>query len=513
MPAAIEYSNHGGLCAYVRYKPYKAAPINVRHKEPNRLIFECPDRDILLLRKDHHQWNYKPAEGVWDEMVNFGLTHPNSQTDSDMAFYMLNYTDYLDSPKSPNLRENRTRLPHESYIVADSGGFQLMMGRFDWLDPKCLIDWYNRNIDLGMVLDVPTHGLKSPEDILTSARAQRAITDFLKSEARSDLEFFNILHGHGDVKRKFAEVVHDDDITRLAMGGLYAGSYLRTIADSFSMIKENCHHYKHYHFLGVFNLQQVIPFLRFSSKMPDTLFTSDASTAVQNANSKSYALHPTLDSKWTFYDVGLNNPNLYPTEHAHLPCSCQVCSTLKYMDTLSVIGGAMITHILAHHNIYQMNRYVNSMRRVVANESVEDVVSLMMCQLGTRKGINESRWGVQLADEIATTDVENLPKLMKKYSTYLGRDIFEDEVKPKSLFSVSSADEEEPDNEQLDDLSLRKLEICGQFLEFAEQHSKSTLEKTKKTTKAKTEKVPKKKIMSASGKRASKLVVPKRRAK
>ena len=393
MPAAVDHSNHGGLGCYVRYKRYEDKPIRIRHKSVNRILLECPDRDLLILRDQHHFWPYRPAEGVWDEYVNFSPFWSNAQADTDLHFFMLNYTEYIGTNKSPMLRHDRARLPHEGYVVSDSGGFQLMMGRLDWVDPVEAVKWYNDNVDLAMVLDIPASRVTDKKDFLTVAKAQAKNTDLMMQHKVDSLEMINIFHG-SDIHRirEFREVVERPDIDRLAIGGAYFGSLLGSLDVLFGLICET-NTYQHHHILGVWNLLQLIPIMRFASKGIVPLITSDSSTPVQNANAKQYAYFPAVDEVWQLRKIGLGSPTTHANHNLTLPCQCQVCQTLKYTDVLSVLPGALITHTLVYHNTYQMNNYIKTMYPLVQDLSVKELTSLMMAQLGNRRGVDEARWG------------------------------------------------------------------------------------------------------------------------
>lgn len=488
VPAAIEYTNFGGLGCYVRYKPFTNKPIKIIEGTTSKLYISCPDRDILLIRDSHRANCYKPPEGVWDCYIPFSVTNPNSQVDNSLNYYMLNYTDYIKGDASPNLRKNRKRLPYESKIISDSGGFQLMMGRYEWLSPEQLVHWYNDNVDIGMILDIPTHGLTEDSQFELIAKAQKHNTNILLDNARDDLEFFNIFHGIGEQQIKFRECVDDPRIRRAAIGGAYLGTFMYTFHGNFKLIRNlGVDGYKHVHILGVWNLLQLIPTMRFASHRPVNLITSDASTAVQNANSKNYAFHPTIDSKWELRSIGINSQAYVPNHHVHLPCNCPVCTAVKYLDVLAVIPGALVTHSLVHHNIWAMNRYVAAMREVVAKESIDTILELMYAQLGTRKGLEEAKWGLSLADDMATCSLDDLDKVTAKYSLHLGMNRDIDYSYEDSTPVLFGEEEESEENENVEPEVQRKLDLATKFLQnyqgnHGKEFKKATAKKVHHTT-------------------------------
>lgn len=457
MPAAISNPDHGGLGCYVRYKRYEDKPITVEHFSTMRVLFRCPDRDLMVVRDQHHVWPYKPSEGIWDEYVNFSVAFPNATPDTDLQFYMINATEFMANDRAARLRNERSRAPHESFVVADSGGFQLSHGRLDWVDPLELVKWYNANIDLGMVLDIPPWGIENFDDFMLTAKAQAKNTGILMDNKRSDLELINIVHGKGDWAERFHEVVQRDDIDRMAIGGIYSGGLMETLDAVLGTMLKYKDQYRHFHVLGVWNLLQLVPIMRFASKGLIELITSDSSTPIQNANAKRYAYQPSIDEVWQMKDLGLSSDS-HPNHHVHLPCRCPVCATLKYTDTLSVLGGALLTHSLAHHNVYQMNNYIKAMYPLTQELSAKDLVALMMAQLGNRRGVHEAKWGIQFADSIADHGFE---AARRKLSAYIGvRDVEGGVEAPSTLFDA----EAEMMAEEGSEAGVRKVALARRYL-------------------------------------------------
>lgn len=517
MPAAIEYTNFGGLGCFIRYKRPQDKPLRVREMIPTRALIECPDRDILLVRDTYDYHCYKPAEGVWDRYVPFSMQNANAMEDAEMPFYMLNYTDYITNPhnKSPNLRANRERLTNEARIVADSGGFQFMMGRFDWIDVRQLIDWYNSNVDIGMVLDIPPIGIEDIDNYLIMAKAQKHNTDFMMDNKRDSLEFFNVFHGSGEFGQRYHDIVFDERIDRLAIGGGYFGSYMSSLCRVFKTIKENSNHYKHAHLLGVWNLMQLVPLMRFARHGVVDLITSDASSATLSANSKTYMFQQTIDSKWEARSIGLASKCYIPNHHVTLPCSCPVCESIKYQDVFAVLGGAMVTHMLAHHNMHIMNTYVSRMRPIVEREDYKTLHTLMEAQLGTRSGIREAITAVKLADELALAKTSSdIEKVQRKYSLYLGDNsaalnyiddtngsLFEEDESVELPVAGEKADGDEFDYPAI---VLRKIAIAKKYLAGETgEHGKKTDNQPKKKTMTATKTKREQKKFGGSTKAAS----------
>lgn len=400
-PAAVDISLVGGLVGYVRYKMPRRQPIYVRSRSPHKILLDCPDRDILLLKDHVNEDPYVPPPGVWDEVICFSNFMPNSFHSADIPFWMVNYTAHMGNVGSHKSRQSRERLDHESYIISDSGGFQLAHGRLANINPDLLIKWYNENVDLGMVLDIPTSHIDTLEEARLLAKAQAVNTERMMQQKRDGLELINIIHGtRADWWEMFYETCHRPDIKRLAVGGAYNMNFLSGLDRLFRTIDTTRPDgYEHYHVLGVWNLLQVIPFMRIQAHDYVPVLTSDSSTHVQNANARNYAFHPSLDSEWRLKPIGFRG-NVPLNSEVTLPCTCPVCYTLKYMEIFSVLPGALVTFCLMQHNMFAMNQYVRNMREPVKELSAAELKKLMQAQVGNRRGFEEAVRGIDFVDSV-----------------------------------------------------------------------------------------------------------------
>lgn len=421
IPAGLTYFDHMGSGAYVRYKRNTGEPIRLLEQGTNHAIVQCPDRDLVLIGNQYHNWAYRPPEGVYDAYVSFSLNYPKANRDNDIAFYMLNYERYINSKINPDMRL-RARIPNESMIVADSGGYQMSHGHLDWVDPVKLISWYNANVDIGMTLDLQTSGLSCQDDIDLVAKAQAANNRILASGKRSDLELFNIVHGNnlGQMLR-YEGITANPSFTRLAVGGLQGASSLYPLATFVGVAEELKGKFKHFHKLGVGNALRLLPLLRYAANNPDLLITADSSTAMRRAQSRFYGVHPTLDSPISVKLIGISQDTIHSSQFNVLSCQCPVCSTIKYFDVLSVLQGSVITPLLGHHNIFQANSYFRMMFDLAKRLSLKDLDRLVKSQLGERAGFSEMRWGLRFVDEVAES---GYTKATKKFSAYLSEPMF-----------------------------------------------------------------------------------------
>jgi hypothetical protein len=155
VPAAILYARDGGTGIYIKYGKYPNRVV-LKERGPGYMWIQCPDRELVVTTNQHHFLSYRPMEGTYDEYIHLGVFHDDLMRDLDLEFMMVNYT--ADIGKEHRSHQTRNlRLPHNTKIISDSGGFQLFQQRYDYLDPLEIVKWYNSNCDIGLVLDIPTN--------------------------------------------------------------------------------------------------------------------------------------------------------------------------------------------------------------------------------------------------------------------------------------------------------------------------------------------------------------------
>ncbi|QJT70972.1 TGT domain-containing protein [Vibrio phage vB_VcorM_GR7B] len=458
VPAGLFSVNHSGMGLYVRYckNPNR---IDVVEMSPRHVYIKCPDRDLYLVSAAHHASHLRPSAGTYDKYVNLSLFHDLNAVDHDIPYYMVNYTQSLG--KEDKSHGNRRLDPRpigekQSKIISDSGGFQILMGRTEYIDPLQIIQWYNENVDVGLILDIPTFVNK--DGLLDRlARIQQKNTQIMLDNKRDTLELMNIFHGHTpeDV-RKFREITEHPDINRLAFGA----SYLDTVMSSLGKIAEMMHtgkKYDQYHMLGVANLKQVYPLIYMAKKGFAPEISSDASTWLQESTSKGYYHQEHISEPPGFIKMfdKVNAPSPYNT----LPCNCPVCSNIKYTDALSVINGNVTTFLMAHHNMYAYNNVVQAMKGIMAEASLKEIKELVARQFRTRSGKDEALKSFDFIESISEHGVDSS---YKKFGYYLNS-MKSNMSSNKTLFGKEEEDVGENGIVQIaddDPRLIRTLEVC-----------------------------------------------------
>jgi len=364
--------------------------------------------------------------------------------------YMLNYTAYSNTrTRSPRIRRNgRNPNRKQPHVLADSGGFQLFSGVKEFIDPLDIVTWYNDNVDWGMVLDVPpiVNDLKYK---LRSAEIQARNNEIMLKNKCDNLELVNVVQGHTFEERiKFLDIVDNPDINRLAFPG-YRGSIVSGVADVLRLLTHK-RKFKHYHVLGVYNPTKLLPIIKAANITGNkALVTSDASTAIQGAANKVYHHQQGIYEPAKGLIIG--NKGLIPSVNAILPCSCPVCSVIKYINVLGFLDTQLISNFLALHNIYELGRYTSMMDELARTVDDKEYYSVVKHQLKGRS-----------PDTLAALDMISLfqkdkSKALNDYSIYFTKtsgglfsdslfateaDIKERAEADKNLFIVKGGDVE-----------------------------------------------------------------------
>lgn len=413
VPAAVNCMYSYGIGVYVKYHKETVSSklhpkIVVKQDNHKYTWLSCPDRELVMVKNSYPQ--FYPMGENFDEYLDLNIFNDEVCSALDIDIYMLNYSAYgTKGGNSPRARRNG-RNPNSKMqpnILADSGGFQLYSGAKDFIDPKDVIDWYNDNVDWGMVLDVPP--ILSEEDILyKSAVMQKNNIKVMLEHKKPEVELINIIQGWTfDQRMKFLDIVDFPEIDRLAFGG-YRGSPVSEIA-AILQLTNGPRRFKHYHILGVYNLLKLPAIIKVANLKGAPFFTSDATTPIQSAINKRYHHQSSIFDPERRIDIGRNSA---VNEFNYLPCSCPVCHIVKYMSIFSVLESQLVSNLLTLHNIYEIKRYTKMMDSLAANLTDKEYKDVVKHQL-KRRGE-----GTLAALDLIATYNDDPKKALKRYAMF-----------------------------------------------------------------------------------------------
>lgn len=424
VPAGMESFRRGGPVIYVKYGRYPDR-IEVLEKSSQHVWIRCPDRELVIVSNANHVHAFRPMQGNFDAAVSLSPFYEPSAVDHDYHYIMVNYTEYIGK------EGNASRIRRAGYpdggklkIISDSGGFQVWREDIDYIDPMKLIEWCNDNVDLAMIFDIPTSA-RGTKHFRRLANIQARNTEIMVQNKRKDLELFNVFHGHTKPEVEvFRGITERDDINRLAIGGGYWGTVLGSISRWYGIMSEG-RKYDHYHILGVQNVLQTLPIMRMVAKGAAPLITSDSTTHIQNAVSKNFYFHPHMSEPPKYINFGYRGTagGYKPSPLMTLPCTCQVCSVIKYKDVMAAMSGHPIDTMMIYHNLYATQRYLRSMYEHIQTLTTKELKELVKFQFAAkktrRKGVEDMLQAFDFIDCVAS---EGLEAARNKFKFYLPDD-------------------------------------------------------------------------------------------
>ena len=205
--------------------------------------------------------------------------------------------------------------------IVDSGGFQMLSEKIDFVSPDVVIERYNRNADVGMPLDVPMGVALEDRYFNAVSHLIRANDKYMLPRLKPRVQLALISHGTTLERRKARLDVLDREAKVVAIAGLHiqpAPGIDRTLSalENFMYVVSRYHkRTEYFHVLGV------------TSKLWLFLYSLLSANGYVNsigADSVSHrimALSGSFDTA-DFGSVALNKDLVYKT----IPkCGCPVC--------------------------------------------------------------------------------------------------------------------------------------------------------------------------------------------
>ena len=86
--------------------------------------------------------------------------------------------------------------------IIDSGGFQMLTGKSDFVDPSVVIERYNADADIGMALDLPMRAPHEPAYWDRVSHMTRANNDYIEPKLNKGIDMALVSHGTNWERRK-----------------------------------------------------------------------------------------------------------------------------------------------------------------------------------------------------------------------------------------------------------------------------------------------------------------------
>lgn len=424
VPAALYGPYHGAIGIYVRYHKLKNIPVTQKAYTPQYVWFDTPDRELLMVNDSNSINPCRPLDCNFDEYYAFSPMHL-SGNDLGFSWIMFNYLQHAEANIDINYCEFNYKKERPWLSMSDSGGFQLGGGGINFIDPEKVALWYKNNVDVGLALDVPPRRVLDPNIRKRAANIQATNNNIMLDIMRgSSTEMMNISHGITLPQQlKYHDIVKHQNIKRLAVGGLMGGP----ISNFITLYKVVNHpdfkkHYKHFHVLGTFN-SKIVPGLIWMAKLHNqngfkATFTSDASTATQMALNKHYRFHPLHSNHLKILDLQTQKKKAIDSISSierRLPCSCPVCSVIKYIDVVNQFSGNIHMLFLTMHNLFVMQSYSKFLSHLADNSTFEEYYDNIKYQQKSYHA-PETLAGLRFLNSVET---KGLKQSLKDYSSYI----------------------------------------------------------------------------------------------
>jgi hypothetical protein len=399
--AASLYRNYAGLAVFVKYKGGPKHKISIKDAGQNHLWLVCPDRELVIVRNAYETGSFYPYGESFDEVHDFNLFNDEVCKDLGIEYIMTNYAHTQNKEQHPRLKA-KTSPQKRINVLSDSGGLQLARGVSGIITPQDLIGFYNKNVDAGMVLDIPMGGVHDPKTLKRAAEIQRENTNIMLAESKGS-ELINIFHGTTVEQRKmFRETVEDERIDRVAMAALHTRSLVSATNEVYNTVHGSSKRYKQYHALGIY-ISTYIPMLvklANSGENPPHI-TSDSTSHIQSARNKSY--HFQFDIYHNSKRLAIGSRGSVPNTGKLLPCQCPVCRVLKYTDVLAFGPLRYVMELLSVHNAIEMTRYAGQLQEACLQLKPREFNKLVEMQLKSHPELKQVKASLDFID-IASSD-------------------------------------------------------------------------------------------------------------
>lgn len=306
-------------------------------------------------------------------------------------------------------------------VICDSGGFQLVREKLDFIDPIELAKMYNRVCNIGMDLDIPDMINMDRSHFDAIARIQKANYEAMKTVLHKNVHICLVNHGKTIQDReRWYELVDRSDPQYISVAGLQRSLPLGLPKElqQAEHIIHTCYLYPNAKYIHVLGTTTPAAFYIYS------LIEQLGLCRNIGADSTSYTLTSISGMFNRYFDFSMMDlPQKFKAE-TKIPCSCPVCSTLHDFRLLG-------SNPIKAHSLIAANEYVQHIYKMTKVFLAGDISSRELLQL-TKMNISEPLI-IKLRDYVQECTVKFKP-LKNTYGTkksLFGKTIVKPEVYAK----------------------------------------------------------------------------------
>ena len=255
--------------------------------------------------------------------------------------------------KSDQTRQE-INFPDNFTLFGDSGGFQADTQGVD-IDIKDLCTWFDSNVDIGFILDVPTrtqYGQSYSSDFFDKALKQTKSNIDEMMQYEMDNKLYGIVQGESMNDRiKWLKMLDDYSFDGLGIAGLN-----RFDPMEIAKLVLNDFEYDNIHILGAGGAQTtpVITYMGRDKQFKEITFDTSSFSLSGARFAMYYApLYPLP------FSGSLQFGRKFGGKLKKIPCSCPICSLIDDINILSHKENNKVqNNLLQQHNLYQYLQYV-----------------------------------------------------------------------------------------------------------------------------------------------------------
>jgi hypothetical protein len=404
VPASVDSSQSVVKIGYQPHKDFKLGIVSKKIK--NRVYYKVgtPKHDMVLTMsslKEIPQKFEKVAMPMLDLLKKV-----------QWSLYGVPDTPKDDTRVAAKLRRKILDL---TYVIQDSGGFQLATGVVDFVDPKAVAESHSRFVNSGVSLDLPGSGLSNHDLVIGSAKMLAANSKIIQENLTAPVRLLNVCHGSSlKIRHDYLKVVLQNPLDSLCIGGLRApaaaaaSEFDRTSPSVFtahillSMLMGE-KHYQHFHVLGVSSDWQMA-LMALIAKTHQKVVTSDSAT---------YKLSGFAGIHLGYGDSEAPNQRLNKDFKGWITtrCTCPVCSIIGYDQ----LYGRNIASVSMIHNAFALYERTQTFNAIV-NEKLDakEMTSMILASIVGAKS-QTAKWKADFFNAVNlilnTTKIDQLKVL------------------------------------------------------------------------------------------------------
>jgi queuine/archaeosine tRNA-ribosyltransferase len=351
VPAGLENWHQQTSHAYVKFQKSKEKPLLTKYSTQYKVV-RLPDRIVYLLGENSKR------KVLADTNLDFDTIVPI------MSPEVLTEPLVLINPYHASSKFLSNFQAFGKKVIVDSGGFQLLRGTADFVDPLTLVDFYNKNADICMPLDLPLPSDVEPYMFDSVTAMMRANDNLMLPKLAPGRVLALVSHG-SNVKNRLKRIEglgRTSDVVAIAGLNTLTGDKkfktMTALSNGLAVIDLLKDSTKYFHFLGVTSTTWFILY----SIMVGTGYIKrcggDSVTHLMASIAGKYRYNLGSTSQ------GLDSISRYQKTALGTTCRCNVCRTITDQRLL------LDVRTLEPHNLWNATQIKN-----LIADSVEDYLA------------------------------------------------------------------------------------------------------------------------------------------